>query len=571
MNHERRDSSNNFDWKDCLRKQANAKERLTHQFSIRDSYVTGSIANRLRNSSLGQIARRDSLRVAGADTGRREKRGKSNLENETSEERISEGTFNSKKADKNSLKEGGFFKVSKKCQGQKSFRESYMKVTESFVQRQRPSLRNADSSTIDQPPKPKSESITRKTHELAEEEKDEANKENNGAVVNREIQDIKKCLEAMKTTHNNLKEKNKPTRKVSQNPVLRLKQQNELTDLNQPRISASHTEPDLMSQESSMQLRKTEPCDEASESFLAYAAVSDVGTTRKYNEDRVCVIEKIVRSSEISTSSFFGIYDGHGGAGCADFLRDNLFNLIVKNPNFKNNIPVAFKEGIEAAENRFLLKSKRDEDWSGSCLVVVVIKENKIVIGNVGDSRALLITKNTEIQLSEDHKPEFESERWRIIKAGGKVYRNKIENMIETMDFKGNTQISKKDVQLGPFRVEPGGLSVSRAIGDIKAKDKHYGGNHNCLISNANIKEICHNHLDEFIVLACDGIFDVLSNHDIAQISRGSLRTSHYRAFTIVQACEKASKDIIEAAKQKGSKDNLTVILVLFKHLYYFA
>ena len=67
----------------------------------------------------------------------------------------------------------------------------------------------------------------------------------------------------------------------------------------------------------------------------AYAANTNQGIIRNYNEDRVSIILNIMKPKNKQTSywpkcSFFGIYDGHGGASCADFLRDNLHQFVIK-------------------------------------------------------------------------------------------------------------------------------------------------------------------------------------------------------------------------------------------------
>jgi protein phosphatase PTC2/3 len=97
-------------------------------------------------------------------------------------------------------------------------------------------------------------------------------------------------------------------------------------------------------------------------------------------------------------------------------------------------------------------------------------------IANVGDSRAILSAnggKNT-YAISRDHKPDSESERERIYKAGGKIYQSSIRQR------NGN-------VVLGPYRIDPGKLSVSRSFGDIEAKLPKYEGNPKVLIARPEI------------------------------------------------------------------------------------
>lgn len=68
-----------------------------------------------------------------------------------------------------------------------------------------------------------------------------------------------------------------------------------------------------------------------------YAANTNQGAVRNYNEDRVAIILNIVKPEQHPTQiahwpkcQFFAIYDGHGGHGCADFLRDNLHNYVIR-------------------------------------------------------------------------------------------------------------------------------------------------------------------------------------------------------------------------------------------------
>ena len=71
----------------------------------------------------------------------------------------------------------------------------------------------------------------------------------------------------------------------------------------------------------------------------AYAANTNKGIIRNYNEDRVSIILNILKphsweGEEWPKCSFFGVFDGHGGANCADFLWDNLHQFVIKEPSF---------------------------------------------------------------------------------------------------------------------------------------------------------------------------------------------------------------------------------------------
>lgn len=194
----------------------------------------------------------------------------------------------------------------------------------------------------------------------------------------------------------------------------------------------------------------------------AYAANTHQGIVRNYNEDRVSIILNIVkppsRRNEVwPKCSFFGIYDGHGGNKCAEFLRDYLHQFVVRDPNFPKHPKAAIINGFKQAEAKFLEICHDGEeilDKSGSCAIVVLIVGPHCYVANVGDSRALLSSDNgTKIySLSRDHKPCDENEKVRIIKAGGQIYHR-------TAITPTNNK-AKPDVVVGPLRVLPGRLSV---------------------------------------------------------------------------------------------------------------
>lgn len=120
------------------------------------------------------------------------------------------------------------------------------------------------------------------------------------------------------------------------------------------------------------------------------------------------------------------------------------------------------------------------KDKSGSCAVVMLVTPFKIYIANVGDSRAIMSENfgHKATQITADHKPSEFSEKSRIIAAGGSVYQSS-----GILNNKGNTVI-------GPMRVLPGRLSVSRTFGDCVAKMEKYGGNPNCIIAEPEIYSV---------------------------------------------------------------------------------
>lgn len=108
-----------------------------------------------------------------------------------------------------------------------------------------------------------------------------------------------------------------------------------------------------------------------------------------------------------------------------------------------------------------------------------------------------------------DHKPQEIGEKTRIVKAGGKVYQSNTVNP--------NLQGIVAPI-LGPFRVFPGRLSVSRTFGDCMGKMEKYGGNPMCIIAEPDIFTVNIGEDLDFILIGSDGIFDRISTEVTAQI-----------------------------------------------------
>ena len=164
----------------------------------------------------------------------------------------------------------------------------------------------------------------------------------------------------------------------------------------------------------------------------AYAANTNQGIARDYNEDRVSIVININQPNNYKNeipwpkACFFSVYDGHGGNKCAEFLRGNLLKLICDNKFFPKDIEKAIKYGFEQADKIFLEKSVKGDkivDKSGSCALILLIIDNKIYVANVGDSRCLISMKNGLIRkdVTRDHKPNYPYEKKRIITKGGRV------------------------------------------------------------------------------------------------------------------------------------------------------
>ncbi|EAS02461.2 serine/threonine phosphatase 2C (macronuclear) [Tetrahymena thermophila SB210] len=303
----------------------------------------------------------------------------------------------------------------------------------------------------------------------------------------------------------------------------------------------------------------------------AYGANTHQGLIRGYNEDRVSIILNMVKPQEKShvadwpNISFFAIYDGHGGAQCADFLRDQLHFYIIKDEEFPKNPQRAIHNGFVKAEDAFLkiTESQIPLDKSGSCAIVVMLINEQIYVANLGDSRAVLSQNNGQkvIGLTVDHKPNHPDEEKRIIMNGGKIY----QSQIPTMQPKQYPQFVK-----GPHRVLPGRLAVSRTLGDIEAKLKKYGGNSKVILCEPEITQFQLSQEHDFIMLGCDGIFDKLTNNQSIDFIWDSMR-EQFRKKEMRQSLHdyigEGIEYLIKQTLIHKSFDNLTVVIICFKNL----
>jgi protein phosphatase 2C family protein 2/3 len=334
----------------------------------------------------------------------------------------------------------------------------------------------------------------------------------------------------------------------------------------------------------------------------AYATITTSGK-RNYNEDRVSIIYNIPKPSGYSQSknnnmpwpncSFFGLYDGHGGSKACDFLRDNLHKYIINDKYFPSNPQKAIANGFISAEKQFF-KNYTGRDSSGSCAIVILIIENRCYIANVGDSRAVLSAKNGTkfYPLSRDHRPGDEKEYKRILDAGGKIYKTEYEygnvninnrsnrsNTTYTRNSNNNNKNYNSNISnrisinnnnrnsssvVGPLRVSPGKLSVSRTIGDIEAKDPKFGGNPNVIISIPEIKYFDNTDKNDFILIFCDGVYEKLKNKDIIDCIWNEIKNKKFS--DIHNMAGYSIEKLINKCITENSTDNLTAIMICLKN-----
>ena len=120
----------------------------------------------------------------------------------------------------------------------------------------------------------------------------------------------------------------------------------------------------------------------------------------------------------------------------------------------------------------------------------------------------------------------------------------------------------KKELIVGPHRVLPGRLSVSRTFGDPEAKIPKFKGNPEVVIARPEIKSFKITNEHDFILMGCDGIFDKLSNKDVVNCVWNTVEQQ--AAQNIHQLSGFAIETVLKNSLVRRSLDNVTVLMISF-------
>lgn len=314
---------------------------------------------------------------------------------------------------------------------------------------------------------------------------------------------------------------------------------------------------------------------------LTSFVVGNPGKKRYQQDMPIIVPDMAVVNKELKDTryAYVGVYDGHGGSFCSEYLRMNLHVALANTlaPQVKlldsgkqtptkdqlkaqqQIIQTAFIESFKQLDKTLCGEcvSRKSED--GSCCIAAMIRGDVVWVANVGDSKAVLGRRKTDKEgketvkataLSKDHSPLLVKERERIQKAGGKVEDGRVD----------------------------GRLGVSRSFGDTVVKRKG-------VTARPDITKFTITPADQFMILACDGLWEVFSIQDAVDYVRKAiaeqweLRKSEpeppqssmqalarERKETATQlVCRRVTEKLVrEAVLLRGAKDNVTAIVTLF-------
>ena len=238
----------------------------------------------------------------------------------------------------------------------------------------------------------------------------------------------------------------------------------------------------------------------------------------------------------------FGVFDGHGGKEVAQFVKVHFTEELCANNSYKNgNLKKALAENFLRMDDmivtgpgkvelkiiaqktkeedelinqreknnkqmdlfkQILGQGKEDEDiamMTGCTASVCAIDEQnkKIYFANAGDSRSVICKNGIAFPMSIDHKPELDIEKNRIYKADGWVSDGRV---------KGN-------------------LNLSRSLGDLEYKqNKKLPAEDQMITANPDVVVESLTNDVNFIILACDGIWDCMTNQEICDFVTDRLK-----------------------------------------------
>ncbi len=235
--------------------------------------------------------------------------------------------------------------------------------------------------------------------------------------------------------------------------------------------------------------------------------VSDIGL-RGTMEDRY-VLEVLP-----GFGLFGGVYDGHGGTEAVEVVAASLHRLFATNLQAGHHPVHAFREAYRLVEEQL------QGVESGTTAATVFLREDEISFAHLGDARILLVGSEP-IPLTKDHRVSDPQERARIIRAGGKVadpyVLRGLRGLMPTRSF-------------GDAYFRPVGVTAIPEVGVRRLRPE-----------------------DRFVVVACDGLFDVLEPPDIADLLLQSA------------GAQEGAESLRDQVFLRGGTDNLTILVIEFE------
>lgn len=225
-------------------------------------------------------------------------------------------------------------------------------------------------------------------------------------------------------------------------------------------------------------------------------------------------MEDVVVACEVGGGVFCGVYDGHGGREVAGVVGGKLHGFVAGEMEREGSVTSALARAYGRMEG---LLEKRGYARVGCTSVTALVVGGSVYVANCGDSRCVLARSGGAVRLSEDHRP-VGRERERVEKSGAFVACGRVNGI----------------------------LSVSRAFGDHCMKS--------AVVSTPFLNEVVLEDVDDFLILACDGLWDVLDDRAVVKCAR--------LAFDQGLEAHQVASRLVRVALDAGTTDNVSVAVV---------
>jgi len=225
-------------------------------------------------------------------------------------------------------------------------------------------------------------------------------------------------------------------------------------------------------------------------------------------------------------SLFLSVFDGHAGSRCSHFLSNTLPSELRKETQSTHlTVPSKdiFVQVFHNTDEKWLkdVKQSPSRVEDGSTALCLALENDELVVANCGDSRAILFSAGQTLALTRDHIPTDEEERQRIVIQGGAVIGGRLQ----------------------------GQLGVSRAFGNYEFKESQV------LSAEPEIHQVTLTSEAELLVVGSDGLYEHFTNEEIISYIKNGLLNS---------SLENVVKELVAEAMDRGSEDNITIIVVKF-------
>ncbi|CEP60643.1 type 2C protein phosphatase PTC3 LALA0_S01e15654g [Lachancea lanzarotensis] len=278
--------------------------------------------------------------------------------------------------------------------------------------------------------------------------------------------------------------------------------------------------------------------DSGTDVLTAFGLCAMQGWRMSMEDAHVCAVDVGSENSKHSHVAYYAVFDGHGGSSVAQFCGVKAAKVLQSQESFQQGkYAQSLIDAFIASDREILRDPLLRNDHSGCTATTMLVskEQQRLFCGNAGDSRTVLSRNAIAKALSYDHKPTLVSEKSRIVAADGFVEMDRVN----------------------------GNLALSRAIGDFEFKSNPNLPPHAQIVTC--VPDVVEHSIDydqdEFVILACDGIWDCLSSQECVDlihygINRGDMNLEQISSRIVDVCCSPTTEGTGIGC------DNMSIVIV---------